>query len=298
MERFREIANIWNWLPAFRAVAETEHLPTASEMMHVTAPALSRTVKQLEEHLGYEVFDRVGRGLVLNERGERLLRAVRNSMRLIDDVLVSNEERRFVGQFRWSGNWSLSDLVLGALDKVVREHPEFRPQMLTYGGPIEERLRTGELDLVVSTGKVEGAGITATPLGPAPNSVYCGRKSDLYGVEGVTWDAIEGRRFAAPVRDASGNYMDGFPPERTREVIMEFSQMAVGFRACRDTDLLAVLPDDVVVDEDGLWRLLPLENSPHIFAVHRETLDTDGPVELIVELVRGQLAARRSSSAE
>lgn len=294
MERFRQIAQIWNWLPAFRAVAETEHLPTASEMMHVTAPALSRTVKQLEEHLGYEVFDRVGRGLKLNDKGERLLLAVRNSMRLIDDSMVQNDHRQYVGHFRWSGNWSLSDLVLGALDVVLAEHPEFRPQMLTFGGPLVERLRTGELDLVVTTGKIEAPGIESTALGPAPHSVYCGRKSKLYGTQNATWDDIEGARFAAPVPDELGNYGDGFPPERSRDVIMEFSQMAVGFRACRDTDLLAVLPDDVVVDEDGLWRLVPLDNPPHIFAIHRETLDQTGPVETIVSLVREELSRRRS----
>lgn len=294
MERFREIAQIWNWLPAFRAVAETEHLPTASEMMHVTAPALSRTVKQLEEQLGYQLFDRIGRGLVLNERGERVLLAVRNSMRMLDDVMVTNEGRQFVGHFRWSGNWSLSDLVLGALEELLEEHPDFRPQMLTFGGPLVERLRTGELDLIVTTGKIEAAGIESTPLGPAPHSVYCGRKSDLHGRTGLTWDDIEGRRFAAPTPDELGTYQDGFPPERDRDVVMEFSQMAVGFRACRDTDLLGVLPDDVVTESDGLWRLVRVDNPPHIFAIHRETLDEEGPVEQVVNVIKRQLERRRN----
>ena len=37
MDRFRAIAQIWNWLPGFRAVAETEHLPSAAERLHVHA---------------------------------------------------------------------------------------------------------------------------------------------------------------------------------------------------------------------------------------------------------------------
>lgn len=292
-DRFRETANIWNWLPAFRAVAETEHLPTASTMMNVTAPALSRTVKQLESYLGYEVFDRIGRGMQLNDKGARLLLAVRNSMRLVDDAVAVNSEVRFTGNFRWTANWSLSDLVLGALDDVVSEHPEFKPQMLTLGGPLVERLLTGELDLILMTGKVEASGIVATPIGAAPHSVYCGRRSELYGTTDLGWDGLEGRRFAAPLRDESGTYADGWPPEREREVVMEFSQMAVGFRACRDTDLLAVLPDDIVVDEDGLWPLVEVPNPPHIFAIHRTILDEDGPVETVVGLIREQLQSRR-----
>ena len=43
------VSRIWNWLPVFRAVAETEHLPTASELLYVTPSALSRTIRLLEK---------------------------------------------------------------------------------------------------------------------------------------------------------------------------------------------------------------------------------------------------------
>ena len=51
MEHLRRLYRVWNWLPAFRAVAETEHLPTASEMLGLTPSALSRAIKQLEDEL-------------------------------------------------------------------------------------------------------------------------------------------------------------------------------------------------------------------------------------------------------
>src|SRR5690554_4873240 len=78
------LATIWNWLPAFRAVAESEHLPTAAARLHVSAPALSRTVRLLEEHLEVELFNRVGRRLVLNSAGEQLLSAVQEAMGGLD----------------------------------------------------------------------------------------------------------------------------------------------------------------------------------------------------------------------
>ena len=42
------LLELWSWLPAFRFVAETEHLPTASDLLYTSPSALSRTVKQLE----------------------------------------------------------------------------------------------------------------------------------------------------------------------------------------------------------------------------------------------------------
>ncbi len=43
MQPLRRLVPFWNWLPAFRAVAESQHLPTASRELNVTAPALSRS---------------------------------------------------------------------------------------------------------------------------------------------------------------------------------------------------------------------------------------------------------------
>ena len=86
-ERFKATTDVWNWLPAFRAVAETEHLPTAGEMMNVTPPALSRAVRQLEEAVGRELFVRSGRTMQLNEDGRRLAIAVRMAMRTVHTAL-------------------------------------------------------------------------------------------------------------------------------------------------------------------------------------------------------------------
>ena len=70
MERLRRVARLWSWLPAFRAVGETQHLPTASEHLLVTAPALSRAVRLLEKDVGRELFRRTGRRIELNDNGE------------------------------------------------------------------------------------------------------------------------------------------------------------------------------------------------------------------------------------
>ena len=79
MDHLRRLFRVWNWLPAFRAVAETEHLPTASTVLNVTPSALSRSIKHLEEELGQQLFLRVGRRLELSPAGHELLRALRES---------------------------------------------------------------------------------------------------------------------------------------------------------------------------------------------------------------------------
>jgi len=63
-------------LPAFRAVARLANLRAAAEELHLTHSAVSQQIKLLEEQLGFELFDRPGRRIVLNSAGEALLRSI------------------------------------------------------------------------------------------------------------------------------------------------------------------------------------------------------------------------------
>ena len=97
MKRAAEIGEFWNWLPAFRAVAELEHLPSAAKQMSVSASALSRSVRLLEAEVGTPLFDREGRNLVLNDSGILLLDAVLEAMRGVHSSL---EKLRLIGRGR------------------------------------------------------------------------------------------------------------------------------------------------------------------------------------------------------
>ncbi|HTJ99443.1 MAG TPA: LysR substrate-binding domain-containing protein [Bordetella sp.] len=74
-----------NTLPVFRVVAETQNLRAAAEALHLTHSAVSQQIRLLETRLGYEVFDRRGRRVVLNGAGAALLRAVQGAMALLDE---------------------------------------------------------------------------------------------------------------------------------------------------------------------------------------------------------------------
>jgi DNA-binding transcriptional LysR family regulator len=47
MERVIRLNQIWSWLPAFRAVAETEHVHEAAQSLHLTPSTLSRAIHLL-----------------------------------------------------------------------------------------------------------------------------------------------------------------------------------------------------------------------------------------------------------
>lgn len=76
-----------NTLPAFRAAARLQNLRAAAEELHLTHSAVSQQIKLLEEQLGLALFERRGRGLVLNAAGAALQRAVEPALdRLAEGV--------------------------------------------------------------------------------------------------------------------------------------------------------------------------------------------------------------------
>lgn len=74
-----------NTLPAFRAAAELQNLRAAADALHLTHSAISQQIRVLEEQLGFPLFERRGRRVVLNPAGEALLRAVQGAMAQLDD---------------------------------------------------------------------------------------------------------------------------------------------------------------------------------------------------------------------
>ena len=74
-----------NTLAAFRAVAEVQNLRAAADTLHLTHSAVSQQIRGLEEHLGFELFERRGRRVVLNAAGHALLRSVQGALAQLED---------------------------------------------------------------------------------------------------------------------------------------------------------------------------------------------------------------------
>lgn len=71
-------------LTAFDAVAQTGSVTAAAERLHVSQPALTREIRELEERMGVALFDRMPRGMQLTEAGRMLAEYADQIFRLAD----------------------------------------------------------------------------------------------------------------------------------------------------------------------------------------------------------------------
>jgi hypothetical protein len=71
--------------PRSAPVAEVENLRAAADTLHLTHSAVSQQIRGLEEQLGFDLFERRGRRVVLNAAGHALLRSVQSALAQLDD---------------------------------------------------------------------------------------------------------------------------------------------------------------------------------------------------------------------
>ena len=72
-------------LPTFRTVAQLANLRAAADKLSITHSAVSQQIRLLEQQLGFELFERRGRRVVLNPAGAALLRSIEPALLQIDD---------------------------------------------------------------------------------------------------------------------------------------------------------------------------------------------------------------------
>jgi DNA-binding transcriptional LysR family regulator len=140
-------------LQYFLALAEELNFSTAARRLHIAQPSLSQQIRQLENELETELFDRSVRPIRLTNAGQLLLGDARNLVADIDATArgVRRAGRGEVGRLRIGYSYGgLYDLVLALLRRLRQAWPD--ANMVIHQLPEREQLpalRTRRVDLVL-----------------------------------------------------------------------------------------------------------------------------------------------------
>jgi LysR family hydrogen peroxide-inducible transcriptional activator len=150
------------------ALADTRHFGRAAERCFVSQPSLSASVKNLEEELGVQLFERGKRGVFLTDAGERIVvqarRALEEAARVKEVARQGRDPLKGVlrlGIIHTIAPYLLPDLV-GALRKAAPGMPLDVEENMT--ATLDRMLRAGELDAIVLALPYEAPGIETAPL--------------------------------------------------------------------------------------------------------------------------------------
>lgn len=141
----------WNQLEYFKTVAEMQHFTQAAKRLAISQSALSRSIAKLEEELGFPLFERYGKRILLNVHGqiflgyvERALLEIAKGRQSIQDLI--NPE---YGSVSLAFLHSLgSNIVPNLLGKFRQRYPKIEFKLSQNGSAfLLKQLLLGEIDL-------------------------------------------------------------------------------------------------------------------------------------------------------
>lgn len=146
-------------LEVFSVVTEEGSFSAAAERMHLSQPAVSRHIQELEDVLGIRLFLRQRRGVVLTTGGEILREYTRQILWLVGEAegALTDVTRLAVGQVRLASTPGVSVyLIPGWTRSFTAAHPNLTLSMATgTTSEVAENVLTGRVDLGLVEGELE-----------------------------------------------------------------------------------------------------------------------------------------------
>lgn len=155
-------------LRAALAIRETGTVTRAADQIGLSQPAVSRLIGALETELGFLIFERRAKRMVLSERGRQFLDEGQSAMRSMARLgVVAGELRR--GNHGLLRIGAIAPLAVGLVARAVAVHRRAWPKMTidveTRGREAQfEELRAGRLDIGLAAMPFAGTGLRVEPV--------------------------------------------------------------------------------------------------------------------------------------
>ena len=137
----------------FYIVAKHKHMTKASRELHISQPAISQSIKKLEDQLGGTLFLRSNKGMELTEEGKMFYEYVKGALELINNA--ENEFTSFKdlskGEIKIGCSTTLTKLVLmDALKDFHLDYPNININIINdLTSNLINDLKLGKLDFVI-----------------------------------------------------------------------------------------------------------------------------------------------------
>ncbi|WP_096186439.1 LysR family transcriptional regulator [Evansella halocellulosilytica] len=152
-------------LQYFLTVAKLEHMTKAAQELHISQPALSRTIHRLEEDLGVPLFDRKARQIRLNPFGKAFEAKAKAAIELLEEGRREVEDLSGLKHGRIHLAIMNMEQVKKPLQTFLAEHREVHFQMFQSSMDDFENLETNkDVDFYLTSLPIQREGFVEIPL--------------------------------------------------------------------------------------------------------------------------------------
>lgn len=184
-------------LRTFLAVAERLNFTRAARELYLAQSSVSAQIKLLEEDLGVRLFDRIGRGIVLTEAGEKLRDYSRRMLQMSDEI-----RNELSGSGNLSGTLTIrmpetigSEYMPDVVERFTAEYPNMQVIFINCDDErLREELNTGRIDAAfLMTGSLTFKNVTVKGLRSEPLALAVSSDHPLAGKRILSSADLQGR---------------------------------------------------------------------------------------------------------
>ncbi|NLL66525.1 MAG: LysR family transcriptional regulator [Clostridiaceae bacterium] len=283
-------------LRIFIEVVDSGKMSTAATRLYISQPTVSQAIRELEQHYGVLLFERLNKKLFITEKGKRLLSYARNVVKQFDDMEEMMLTDNYVEKIRIGATITVGNCILG---EVIKNFKETNPHVETYSyvgntRDIEEKLLISELDIGIVEGKVKSSDLISIPEVDDFLVLVCSTKHPFANKKTIKLKDLESERFAmreqgSGTRELFERYMQekGIPIK----IAFEGNSSASIKKSVIDNQCLAVISIRLVEEEVKSGKIHVIQNKDsdwdrYFNVVYHKNKAVTDEMESLIEVVK------------
>jgi DNA-binding transcriptional LysR family regulator len=148
-------------------LSDTKNLARAAERCHLSAPAASNRVKNLEEGLGFKLLYRTSQGMTITPAGEAFVHHARLVLERVEHLAGDMQEYGdgIKGHVRiWANTTAISEFLPAVLSGFLRDHPDINIDLReVLSGEIVRGVAESATDIGIVAGNVHADHLEMLP---------------------------------------------------------------------------------------------------------------------------------------
>lgn len=260
------------WYRVFYWIATTGSLSKAAQRLHITQPAVSHTIKQLESALGGQLFFRTPKGVTLTTEGEVLFHYLEQAFNFvgIGEKAIADMNALNSGEINIGASDTLcKHYLLPYLERFHAEHPGIRIRVTNRTTPETlELLKEGRIDFGIVTMPASDKQVEFRESTPLQDCLVGGAKYSQWAAgRPLSLDALQ--EFPLLLLEAGGStrqYLDSYADKHGVTLKPEFELGSIDLlvQFARSGFGLAFVIRDYVQEELSAGMLVEIPLDPPV----------------------------------
>lgn len=182
-------------LRIFKTVAECGKMGAAAEKLFISQPSVSQAIREIEDHYGVKLFERLSKKLYITESGEKLLKYARYMLQSFDEMELQLKHTGENVCLRIGATITVGACMLQPIIKGFEEqYQEIQNRIVVNNtNVIEQMLLKSELDVGIIEGKIEHPELIKYTMCEDHLVLVVGKSHPLYQKTTVEMSQLEGQ---------------------------------------------------------------------------------------------------------